>query len=133
MAELKLVHQGKVRDVYTHGENILLIATDRISAFDVILPNPIPGKGAVLTQLSRFWFGQLPRQIPSHAVSFEVPEGINHPEWHNRITVCKRARTVPMECIVRGYLSGSGWSDYQRTGTVQGAGLPAGLTESARL
>ena len=133
MSELVLLHQGKVRDVYAYGEQLLLVATDRISAFDVILPNPIPGKGVALTQLSRFWFEQLPQQIPSHAVSFEVPEGIDRPEWKNRITVCKRAKTVPMECIVRGYLSGSGWNDYQKTGTVQGIKLPAGLQESARL
>ncbi|MDR1192152.1 MAG: phosphoribosylaminoimidazolesuccinocarboxamide synthase [Verrucomicrobiales bacterium] len=133
MAELKLIHQGKVREVYSFGDYILLVATDRISAFDVVLPNPIPGKGVVLTQLARFWFERLPLRVPSHAVAFAVPAGLERPEWRGRVTVCRRARTVPMECIVRGYLSGSGWSDYQRTGAVQGVKLPAGLSESARL
>jgi phosphoribosylaminoimidazole-succinocarboxamide synthase len=133
MPEPILLHQGKVRDVYAYGDQLLLVATDRISAFDVVLPNPIPGKGVALTQLSRFWFEQLPQQIPSHVVSFEVPEGLDRPEWRNRVTVCRRARPVPMECVVRGYLSGSGWNDYKKTGMVQGLGLPAGLQESSRL
>ncbi|MDR0534412.1 MAG: phosphoribosylaminoimidazolesuccinocarboxamide synthase [Verrucomicrobiales bacterium] len=133
MSDPVLLHQGKVRDVYSYGGQLLLVATDRISAFDVILPNPIPGKGVALTQLSRFWFEQLPEHVPSHVISFDVPSGINHPEWKNRITVCKRAKTVPMECVVRGYLAGSGWNDYQKTGKVQGIDLPAGLQESSRL
>jgi phosphoribosylaminoimidazole-succinocarboxamide synthase len=133
MPEPILLHQGKVRDVYANGEQLLLIATDRISAFDVILPDLIPGKGVALTQLARFWFEQLPQEIPSHVLSFEVPEGINHPEWKDRITVCKRAKTIPLECVVRGYLAGSGWNDYQKTGMVQGHQLPTGLLESSRL
>jgi phosphoribosylaminoimidazole-succinocarboxamide synthase len=133
MSEPTLLHQGKVRDVYAYDGKLLLIATDRISAFDVILPNPIPDKGVALTQLSRFWFEQLPKNIPSHALSFDVPQGLVRPEWQGRITVCQRARTVPMECVVRGYLAGSGWNDYQRTGTVQGLPLAPGLQESERL
>jgi phosphoribosylaminoimidazole-succinocarboxamide synthase len=128
-----LLHRGKVREVYAYGEQLLLVASDRVSAFDVVLPTPIPGKGMVLTQLSRFWFEQLPRQIPSHAVAFDVPADLDRPDWRGRVTVCQRARPVPMECIVRGYLSGSGWQDYQKTGAVQDIPLPVGLTESARL
>ncbi len=133
MSKPILLHQGKVRDVYTWNETLLLIATDRISAFDVVLPDPIPGKGITLTQMSRFWFDRLPVEIASHAISFDVPPELNRPDWQNRITVCHRAKTIPMECVVRGYLAGSGWNDYKKTGRVQGIQLPEGLVESSRL
>jgi len=129
----QLIHQGKVRDVYSHGEHLLLVATDRLSAFDVVLPDPIPDKGITLTQLSRFWFQRLPKEVNSHIVSFDVPADLSRPEWVNRITVCRRAQPIPLECVVRGYLAGSGWVDYQKTGTVQGITLPHGLLESSLL
>jgi phosphoribosylaminoimidazole-succinocarboxamide synthase len=129
----KLIHQGKVRDVYGWGEDLLLVASDRISAFDVILPTPIPGKGIALTQIARFWFEHFGSRIRHHIVSFDLPPECDEPSWQDRTTWCRRATTVPMECVVRGYLSGSGWKDYQKTGTVQGHKLPAGLRESDRL
>ena len=131
--ECRPVHQGKVRDVYAWGEDLLLVASDRISAFDVILPDPVPRKGIALTQLSKFWFGHLPADIPSHVISFDLPPGLGRPDWENRTTWCRRAKGIPLECVVRGYLAGSGWADYSRTGTVQGCPLPAGLRESDRL
>ena len=133
MPQPALLHQGKVRDVYAHGDHLLLIATDRISAFDVVLPDPIPGKGITLTQLSRFWFEKLPAEVFSHVLSFDVPPELEKPEWQNRITVCRKAQTIPMECVVRGYLAGSGWKDYVSSGHVQGIPLPADLKESSRL
>lgn len=131
--EPQLIHQGKVRDVYRWEENLLLVATDRISAFDVILPTPILDKGIILTQLSRFWFEKLQDSIAHHVLSFDLPKGLNRPEWKNRVTYCKRAEVVPLECVVRGYLAGYGWKDYQKTGTVQGYRIPSGLREAERL
>lgn len=131
--ETRLIHQGKVRDVYEWNGEILLIATDRISAFDVILPTPIPGKGKALTALSKYWFESLPSHIRHHVISFDVPEELDKPEWHGRITRCRRAQIIAMECIVRGYLAGSGWKDYQATGALQGHPLPEGLLESEEL
>lgn len=133
MSAPELVHQGKVRDVYRWEDRILLVASDRISAFDVVLPTPIPGKGAVLTALSRFWFDTFADSVPHHAIGYTLPGGVMRPEWEGRLTVCRAATTVPMECVVRGYLAGSGWNDYRATGRVQGIPLPAGLAESARL
>lgn len=133
MAAPELIHQGKVRDVYRWKENVLLVASDRISAFDVILPTPIPGKGVILTQLSRHWFERFSGITPHHVVGFTLPTGTMRPEWEGRLTVCRPARTVPLECVVRGYLAGSGWNDYCKTGAVQGYRLPAGLQESSRL
>jgi len=133
MAEPKRLHQGKVRDVYEWEDSLLLVATDRISAFDVILPNSIPEKGIALTQLSRYWFEHLPEHIKHHVISFDLPEVVDRPEWNSRTTWCKKAEVIPMECVVRGYLAGSGWEAYQQTGTVQGHALPAGLQESERL
>lgn len=129
----QLIHQGKVRDVYAWGDDLLLVASDRISAFDVILPDPIPGKGAALTQMARFWFEKLTPICDHHVVSFDLPSELNRPEWKNRTTWCRRAETVALECVVRGYLSGSGWKDYQKTGRVQGFQLPPGLKESDKL
>jgi len=133
MAAPELIHQGKVRDVYRWEGNILLVASDRISAFDVVLPTPIPGKGVVLTQLSRYWFDRFASITPHHVLGFDLPAGTMRAEWTGRLTVCRPATTVPMECVVRGYLAGSGWNDYRRTGAVQGHHLPEGLLESSRL
>jgi phosphoribosylaminoimidazole-succinocarboxamide synthase len=133
MTEPELIHQGKVRDVYRWQEYILLVASDRISAFDVILPTPIPGKGVVLTQLSRFWFERFASTTPHHAVGYTLPPDLMPEAWAGRLTVCRRATTVPLECVVRGYLAGSAWTDYQTTGAVQGFRLPSGLRESERL
>jgi phosphoribosylaminoimidazole-succinocarboxamide synthase len=133
MPELELIHRGKVREVYSYGSDLLLVASDRISAFDVILPDPIPGKGTTLTQMSRYWFEALPQSIPHHVISFEVPAGLDKPEWKGRITHCRRTKPMIIECVVRGYLAGSGWNDYRKTGKVQGFDLPSGLRESDRL
>jgi len=133
MSELELIHRGKVRDVYAYGSDLLLVASDRLSAFDVILPDPIPGKGINLTQMSRYWFEALHVSIPSHVLSFEVPVGLEKPEWKGRITHCRRTKPMAIECVVRGYLAGSGWNNYQKTGKVQGFALPVGMKESERL
>lgn len=133
MAEPQCIHQGKVRDVYAWEDSLLLVATDRISAFDVILPNMIPEKGIALTQLSRYWFEHLPENIRHHVIAFDLPAELNRPEWKFRTTWCKKAEVIPIECVVRGYLAGSGWESYQKTGMVQGHPLPAGLQESDRL
>jgi phosphoribosylaminoimidazole-succinocarboxamide synthase len=133
MERPELVHRGKVREVYRWENRILLVASDRISAFDVILPTPVPGKGAILTQLSRFWFDTFGARIPHHAIGYELPPEVMRPEWKHRLVVCRQAVTVPMECVVRGYLAGSGWNDYLKTGGIQGNPLPAGLRESDRL
>lgn len=131
MAAPELIHSGKVRDVYRWGDTILLVASDRISAYDVILPTPIPDKGIVLTQLSRFWFNLLTAATPHHVLGWSPPA--EQPAWRGRVTVCRPATTVPLECVVRGYLSGSAWNDYRATGSVQGIPLPPGLLESSPL
>jgi len=130
--------QGKVRDIYDLGDRLLLVATDRISAFDVVLPDPIPHKGEVLTKLSLYWFDLLTDVVPNHLVSADVAdlpaELAPHAEWlAGRIMLVKKAEVFPVECIVRGYLAGSGWVEYKRSGAVCGMPLPKGLTESARL
>ncbi len=135
---LRMVSRGKVRDIYDLGEHLLIVATDRLSAYDVILPTPIPGKGEVLTRLSVHWFGRTADIVPNHLVSAdpgEYPEPARrHAEvLRGRSMLVRKARPLPVECIVRGYLSGSGWKDYQRTGSVCGIRLPAGLRESERL
>lgn len=133
--------QGKVRDIYDLGDSLLLVATDRISAFDVVLPDGIPGKGYVLTQLSKFWFdwfGSIDIPIPHHLISSEVTQ---FPESCQRFSeildgrsmLVRKAKPLPVECIVRGYLSGSGWKEYQKTRTVCDLPLPAGLRESEKL
>lgn len=136
--DLKLVRRGKVRDVYEVGEHLLIVTTDRVSAFDVVLPNGIPGKGNVLTQISIFWFGQMKDIIENHIVATDVKDypavlqkysGI----LEGRSMLVKKAAPLPIECIVRGYLSGSGWKEYQQKGTVCGINLPNGLVESSRL
>ncbi|MFH1067718.1 MAG: phosphoribosylaminoimidazolesuccinocarboxamide synthase, partial [bacterium] len=125
--------RGKVRDIFSWGDDLLLVATDRISAFDVVLPTPIPGKGLALTQLSKFWFEKFAYQIPHHVLSFDLPKELQETEWEGRVMRCRRAQVIPMECVVRGYLAGSGWKDYQKTGALQGQALPSGLQQAARL
>jgi len=131
----KILNKGKVRDVYEIHNDILLIATDRLSAFDVVLPDPIPSKGVCLTQLSKFWFDYTKKSIPNHVISTEVsdfPKEL-HPykeQLAYRSMLVKKTKVVPIECIVRGYLSGSAWSSYKKDGTVCGVKLPGGLKES---
>lgn len=134
---LPLLHAGKVRSVYDAGDrNLLLVASDRISAFDVVMAEPIPDKGRVLTAMSVFWFDELADVAPSHLVSTSIddfPAEAQRPELAGRSMLCRRADMLPIECIVRGYLAGSAWKEYQRRGTVHGRRLPAGLRESDRL
>ena len=130
-----LVRQGKVRDVYDIGEHYLMVASDRISAFDYILPTNIPDKGRVLTQISKFWFDFF--DVPHHLISTDVhsvtlPDGLSAAELDGRTMIVKKCEVVPIEFVVRGYLVGSGWRDYQRTGSVCGIDLPAGLKNCAR-
>jgi phosphoribosylaminoimidazole-succinocarboxamide synthase len=136
--DLKLASRGKVRDIYDMGEHLLIVATDRISAFDVVMPNPIPGKGRILTRLSLFWFSQMESIVPNHLVATEVkdfPEICRQYEkdLEGRSMLVIKASPLPVECIVRGYLSGSGWKDYQQTGRICGITLPEGLRESDRI
>lgn len=138
MPDIGLPRRGKVRDIYDTGRHLLLIATDRVSAFDVVLPNGIPGKGRVLTQISVLWFSRMREIIDNHLVSADVDD---YPEalikyrniLEGRSMLVKKAKPVPVECIVRGYLSGSGWKEYRNTGTVCGIKLAKGLKESSRL
>lgn len=137
-AGLKLLNRGKVRDIYDAGENLLIVATDRLSAFDVILPDPIPHKGEVLTKISVFWFDALKNIIPNHMISVDPKD--YPPEFQRyssmlsgRSMLVKRAKPLPVECIVRGYISGSGWKDYLATGKISGIALPKGLKESEKL
>ncbi len=138
---VKLFKRGKVRDVYDLGEHLLIVATDRISAFDVILPTAIPNKGAVLTALSSFWFAMMKPIVPGHLLSTDIDEIIRrYPALKaHRETLARRsmlvikAEVVPIECVVRGYLAGSGWKEYRKSQSVCGVALPAGLPESAEL
>ena len=135
---LPLLARGKVRDVYGVGEDhLLIVTTDRLSAFDVVLPDPIPGKGAVLTAVSNFWFRQTSRIIPNHIADIPLaevlPDAAERAEVEGRAVVVKKLDTLPVEAIVRGYLIGSGWKDYQATGGVCGIELPAGLQLADRL
>lgn len=133
---LKLRGRGKVRDIYDLGDRLLIVATDRLSAFDVVLPTPIPDKGRVLTQLSMFWFEKLADVIPHHVLSsndFSGELACYAGELDGRAMLVRRTEPVPIECVVRGYISGSGWKDYQKTGGICGIPLPAGLRESGRL
>ena len=128
--------RGKVRDIYDLGEKLLIVATDRLSAFDVILPTPIPDKGRVLTQLSLFWFGLLKDVIPNHVISateFPSPFDKFKDELAGRSMLVRKTKPLPIECVVRGYVSGSGWKDYRATGEICGIALPNGLLESSRL
>jgi phosphoribosylaminoimidazole-succinocarboxamide synthase len=126
---MELLHSGKVRDVWADGDELILVASDRVSVYDVVLPTPIPDKGAILTQLSLWWFRELTGVLPDHVVSAsDVPA-----EWAGRAIRCRRLRMVPVECVARGYLSGSGTTQYNATGAVSGVRLPAGLVEGSRL
>jgi phosphoribosylaminoimidazole-succinocarboxamide synthase len=139
LADLKLLRRGKVRDVYeVDDDRLLIVATDRISAFDSVSPTPIERKGEVLTALSRFWFAKLGHIVPHHLISTnidEMPDVIRRhaSELRGRSMLVRRTEVFPVECVVRGYLSGSGWKDYQRTGQVCGHQLPAGLRDSEQL
>jgi len=124
-----LVHSGKVRELYSDGDDLIMVASDRVSIYDVVLPTPIPGKGTVLTQLSLWWFDQLKDVIPNHVISgTEVPE-----QWAGRAIRCRRLQMLPVECIARGYLAGLGLTSYNETGTISGVRLPPGLSEASRL
>ena len=133
-----MLARGKVRDLYAVGESLLLIATDRISAFDHVLATGIPGKGKILTQLSLFWFHLLRDVVPNHLITADVEKypAVLHPytgQLRGRSMLVQRAQMFPVECVVRGYLSGSGWKDYQSTGAICGIPLPSGLRESDKL
>jgi phosphoribosylaminoimidazole-succinocarboxamide synthase len=133
---LSLVSRGKVRDLYELDGDLLLVATDRLSAFDVVLPTAIPDKGRVLTQLSLFWFDALQDIVPNHVLSAtEFPDAVKQfrDQLTGRSMLCRKTQPLPIECVVRGYLAGSGWKDYRTTGKVCGIPLPAGLRESERL
>jgi phosphoribosylaminoimidazole-succinocarboxamide synthase len=133
---LKLLGRGKVRDIYDLGDRLLIVATDRLSAFDVVLPTPIPDKGRVLTQLSLFWFDKLADVVPHHVIEAKNFTGELAPyadALSGRAMLVRRTDPAPIECVVRGYISGSGWKDYQKTGAICGIPLPAGLRESDRL
>jgi phosphoribosylaminoimidazole-succinocarboxamide synthase len=135
---LALLGRGKVRDIYDLGEQLLIVATDRISAYDVVMPTPIPDKGKILTKISAFWFGALAEVVDNHLVTAKVNEFPEQclpyaVELEGRSMLVTKAEPLPVECIVRGYLSGSGWKDYKRHGSVCGIALPAGLLESSSL
>ncbi|MEW5836451.1 MAG: phosphoribosylaminoimidazolesuccinocarboxamide synthase [Pseudomonadota bacterium] len=135
---LELIHRGKVRDVYAlPGNRLLIVATDRLSAFDVVLPDPIPGKGEMLTQISNFWFGKTAHLVPNHLLDVPLadvlPAGTDLALYAKRAVVTRRLKPVPVEAIARGYLIGSGWKDYQRTGAVCGIALPPGLKQAQQL
>jgi phosphoribosylaminoimidazole-succinocarboxamide synthase len=126
---MELLHSGKVRDLYADGEDLILVASDRVSAYDVVLPTPVPDKGKVLTQLSLWWFDQLADVVPNHVISAtDVPA-----EWAGRAIRCRRLDIIKVECVARGYLTGSGLKDYQRDRAVSGISLPDGLVEASQL
>lgn len=136
MEQWKPVKEGKVREIYDAGESLIMVATDRISAFDVILKNQITGKGKVLTQMSRFWFDYTADVLPNHMESTDVadmPEFFREGDYQGRSMKCRKLTMIPIECIVRGYITGSGWASYQENGTVCGIELPAGLQECSKL
>jgi len=133
-----LIARGKVRDIYDLGDSLVFVATDRLSAFDYVLPNPIPDKGKVLSQISEFWFDRFERLIPNHVISTDVsdfPESLRaqSDQLDGRAMVVRKLRMLPVECVARGYLSGSGWKEYGENGTVCGIELPPGLQESSKL
>jgi phosphoribosylaminoimidazole-succinocarboxamide synthase len=135
---LKKIHSGKVRDIYEiDAHSMLIVTTDRLSAFDVVLPDPIPDKGRVLNTISNFWFAKTAHLVPNHLTGRELAEVISDPAERallaDRAVIVKRLRTVPLEAVVRGYVIGSGWKDYQKTGAIAGIKLPAGLKQAAKL
>ena len=125
---VELIRQGKVRDVYADGDDLILVASDRVSVYDVVLPTPIPDKGVILTQLSLWWFSQVADLVPNHVLSEDVP-----PQWKGRAIRCRRLDMVPVECIARGYLAGLGLESYRATGSISGVPVPPGLVEADRL
>lgn len=136
MENLKLLYEGKVREVYDNGDSLIMVATDRISAFDNILKNKITDKGAILTQMSKFWFDYTKDVVPNHMISVDVndmPEFFHKDDYKGRSMKCKKLKMLPIECIVRGYITGSGWASYKENGTVCGIKLPEGLQESEKL
>lgn len=136
MTDFKPVKEGKVREIYDLGDKLIMVATDRISAFDVILHNQITEKGKVLTQMSKFWFDLTKDVISNDLISVEnkdMPEFFQQPEFEGRATLCKKLEMIPIECIVRGYITGSGWENYKKDGTICGMKLPEGLVECAKL
>jgi phosphoribosylaminoimidazole-succinocarboxamide synthase len=130
---IQKLRSGKVRDLYQWNDELWLIASDRISAFDVIMPNPIPGKGVILTQMARFWFEKTAALCPNHVIGYDLPPNIHLPEWEGRLCRCKLAKLIPVECVARGYVAGSGWKEYRESGTVGGFSVPAVLQESDKL
>jgi phosphoribosylaminoimidazole-succinocarboxamide synthase len=139
---LKLLRRGKVRDVYDLGDKLLMVSTDRLSAFDHILPNPIPEKGKILTQVAAFWFEQTRKIVPNHMISADLkeiqkhlPQGVrlDPEEYDGRTMLCWKAQRIDAECVVRGYLAGSGWKEYQQSGKIQDHVLPKGLLEASQL
>lgn len=136
MKEYTPVKEGKVRELYDVDDALIMVATDRISAFDVILKNDIVDKGVVLTQMSKFWFDYTKDLVPNHMISIDVkdmPEYFQNEKFQGRSMLCKKLEMIPLECIVRGYITGSGWASYQKTGEVCGIQLPEGLQESQKL
>lgn len=136
MEKFELLYEGKVREVYDIGDKLVIAATDRISAFDHILKNKVTDKGAILTQMSKFWFDYTKDVIPNHMISVDVkdmPEFFQNEKYARRSMMCKKLTMLPIECIVRGYITGSGWASYQENGTVCGIKLPEGLVESDKL
>lgn len=136
MKEYAPIKEGKVREIYDVGDSLIMVATDRISAFDVILNNKITKKGTVLTQMSKFWFDYTKDCVKNHMISTDVkdmPEYFQTPEFEGKSMLCKKLRMIPVECIVRGYITGSGWKSYKENGTVCGIALPEGLEECSKL
>ena len=136
ISKMKPIKEGKVREIYDNGDTLIMVATDRISCFDVILHNVVTGKGKVLTQISKFWFDYTKDICKNHMVSCDVkdmPEFFQNEQYEGRTMMCKKLTMLPIECIVRGYITGSGWASYQKNGTVCGIILPKGLVESDKL
>jgi phosphoribosylaminoimidazole-succinocarboxamide synthase len=132
-AGVKLLRSGKVRDIYQYESEIWLVASDRISAYDVIMPTPIPDKGKILTALSRHWFKLTANICANHVLGYDLPAGLELPEFEGRLTRARRCEIFPIECVARGHVAGSGWEEYRASGTVGGHRVPAGLLESDRL
>ena len=136
MQELKPIKEGKVREIYDNGDSLIMVATDRISCFDVILNNEVTKKGTVLTQMSKFWFDLTEDILPNHMISVDVkdmPEFFQQEKYEGKSMMCRKLNMLPIECIVRGYITGSGWASYKENGTVCGIKLPEGLKESDKL
>ena len=136
MQEMKPIKEGKVREIYDNGDSLIMVATDRISCFDVILNNVVTRKGTVLTQMSKFWFNMTKDILPNHMISTDVkdmPEFFQQEKFDGNSMMCRKLKMLPLECIVRGYITGSGWASYKENGTVCGIRLPEGLKESDKL